>query len=132
VSTPVTGPANVKVGDLVEVRSRGVFERCATVTKVTPDKLTARLPNGKTTTQAYQWNESVESGGRWRTRSTRVHVTFHLLTEGERWAAARPITPDIRHREVDRDAIRDRPDDVCAQVHALSAWLKAEPSKEAP
>lgn len=32
----------------------------------------------------------------------------------------------------DIPAIRDRPDDVKAQIDALSAWLRDEPSKEAP
>jgi hypothetical protein len=38
----------------------------------------------------------------------------------------------MTHDIGDDATIRDRPDDVIAQVRLLSEWLKAEPSKEAP
>lgn len=136
MTTPVTGPGDVKPGDLVRVDLGNSFrQRIVTVAVdgISPTGLSFRTPEGRATRKMYT---SKSSG-----------VTFMRLNAHERWQASTPKTVDIdtpsswyspplipgtQKGSADLGAIRDRPDDVCAQVHALSAWLKAEPSKDAP
>lgn len=131
MSTPVNGPADVKVGDLVRVgvrHKRTGRSGIATVKKPLADKMTVEWHDGKTSTLAY----SFEYRATWR-REVRTHNNFHRLDAHERWRESRPETDAIDWRsEVSMDAIRTRPDDVCAQVRALSEWLKREPGKDEP
>lgn len=157
MTTPVNGPDDVKPGDLVRVSGRDRFG-VASVAKVADAGLTVRFLDGahagKTSTLAYEWKRGYETGGRWSVRKSEAMRTFERLTAHVRWWHARPVTPDVscvsisvpyKERRADgaighmesgngalNDVIRDRPDDVCAQIRALSEWLRAEPSKEAP
>lgn len=129
MTTPVNGPADVKPGDLVQVNGEGL----ATVVKATAARLTYKRGD-KTATKAYMRQETSSIGFR-RERST-VRI-FHRLTAWDRWNRAKPATPDIastfdRGYAVETIKVRTRPDDVCAQIHALSAWLKSEPAKDEP
>lgn len=137
MSTPVNGPGDVAVGDLVEVRihyKRSGREGVATVKKATADKLTVAWPDGKSSSLVYSFGYLTE--GLYPRSLT--HHNFGRLDAHDRWRHIRPATPDIGKRqfrddyEVDATTLRDRPDDVIAQVRALSAWLKDEPSKDAP
>lgn len=150
--TTVNGPDDVAIGDIVEVtphHTRTGKSGTGKVTKATADKLTVKFPDGSTTTAVYsiEVRRQVYLRPGYDTRHS-----FTRLGAWERWRLARPATPDMGYASVtigdggDRSiigknengqsvidsAIRDRPDEVCAQVRALSEWLKVEPSKEAP
>ena len=141
MSTPVNGPGDVAVGDLVEVDGDGAARTgVATVVKATTARLTVAWPDGTTTTAGY--TRKVKRGP-WDTirrgmPATWDETNFARLGARDRWWRARPALADTRADyigdifRIGSDAIRDRPDDVIAQVRLLSDWLKAEPPKDAP
>lgn len=131
MTTPVNGPADVKPGDLVEVHDEGV----AAVVKATAARLTYEH-DGKAASKAYTRKERNRG---WTGPRETIKQNFHRLTAWDRWHRASPKTPDIgstfgfrAEYTVERIKVRTRPDDVCAQIHALSAWLKSEPAKDEP
>ena len=129
MSTPILGPEHVRVDALVFC---GAGTSVATVVKVTPLKLTVRLADGRRSTKSYTFLEK-DYASPWKSPKTRAN--FFLLDVHEIWATRRPVprTPygyGKDHQPTEEflcEAIRDRPEEVIAQVRLLSAWLKEEP-----
>lgn len=134
MSTPVRGPGDVKPGDLVRVHEE---HRIATVVSATASRMKVAV-DGREIVKAYVRKETDRY--KWRGRSVSMKPNFHRLTAWDRWERNRPSTPDLgRHGYGDGGSlaiepikVRTRPDDICKQIIALSAWLRDEPSKEAP
>lgn len=130
MTTLVTGPGDVAVGDIVEIDLGNAFRQnyvTVTVTRVGPDRMSVRLPDDKVIAKAYK---------------TKASSTIRRLTAWERWARIKPSSvagsptfgtgQTVASVVAMASVVRDRPDDVIAQVRLLSEWLKAEPSKDAP
>ena len=129
----VTGPGDVKPGDIVEHNNHHHFSPTYTiceVVKATDARLSVRFPSGKIVTGAY--TRTIDSGGFCGGRSK--ETVFRLLTEHDKWERRKPRTPTVNtdYRgdvSFDGQALRD-PVTVAAihaEIDALAAWLAAEP-----
>lgn len=125
---PITGPADVAIGDTVSlttVNSHGVI---GTVTKVDADGLTIRTADdGKKRTAKYS-RIAADYRGR------RVVYQFTLLTAHDVWQRKRPATPRLdtyvsRARAGFRAAAHDLAARTAlhAEVDALADWYAVEP-----
>lgn len=154
MTTPVNGPADVAVGDAVRDHGARCDSPPLIVAKVGAESMVVVGPDGKRSTRKYTAIEFTAGRHSWSKRIKESRPQFERLSAHERWRAARPVTPDVeraslvvRYSEPHRSgaigrneeamaalnaALRDRPDDVIAQLRLLSEWLKAEPSKDAP
>jgi hypothetical protein len=128
----ITGPADVKVGDVVSLSTALSYGTVGTVTKVGSDSLTIRTDEGKSRTAKY--NRIDASGFR-----RRVVYQFKLLSEHDLWARREPKSEYAEYASRQHRLISVRADlwldeerrpAVIAAVNAYASWLAAEPKEQ--
>ena len=133
----VTGPGDVKPGDIVEHSDHGFRTKLTVceVVKATKTRLSVRFPGGEIVTAAYQ---KIVTATVFRRQERRARTIFRLLEPRDIWMHRKPPTPAIDpifsveglRSAIVRPASFDGPEAVAslhAEIDALAAWLAAEP-----
>jgi len=137
--TPIVGPDDVKVDDVVQHTDLSAYRprtRIAQVVRATAARLTVRFADGETLCSPY--TKKVKSSSWGRTTSS-VRPVFQLLDAHDRWRHATP-----RHEHVtliDEKTVivawevltnEQARHEVQAHLDALAAWFATKPAKDAP
>jgi hypothetical protein len=128
---PITGPADVKIGDAVSLTTVNSYGVVGWVVKVGAESLSIRTEAGDRRTAKYKRRASRG----WRTV---IEPQFRLLNAHDVWRRKRPATPMLDSHVGDRSGFRAAAHDLAArtalhaEVDALADWYAAEPSGDAP
>ena len=130
---PITGPADVKIGDTVSLTTVNSYGTVGTVTKVGDDGMTIRTEDGRKRTAKYSRPRSGYVG----INQPRDVQQFSLLDARDLWQRKRPPIPMlVDYANGKRDMFKAAAHDLAArtalhaEVDALADWYAGEPEGE--